>query len=142
MLQREHGITAYAVALELGIQPSRVMQIRNGRQKNIREARLRLILDIGREAKTLTGMVPAEQTRERLKAISATGLGQKKIGKLLGLRSKPRIARKEFVQADKASAVRRLYHQVVMQSTGKARTRKINTAFNSFGFENEVRPRG
>lgn len=118
MLKREFRVTIDAVVEATGIRRAPLMQIRNGRWKGIRRERERVILAVGAEARKFVGMVAATKTRELLAKISAAGLSQKKIGKRLGLRSKPRMARKPFVRVEKARAVEELYRHV--RTTPKA----------------------
>lgn len=112
MLKREFRVTIDAVVLATGIGRTPLMQIRNGRWKRIRREREQAILAVGAEARQFVGMVASTKTRQLLAKISAAGLSQKKIGKRLGLKSKPRMARKAFVRVEKAHEVEELYRHI------------------------------
>jgi hypothetical protein len=115
------GVHVDAVSALLGMNRRDVMQIRAGRWPRIRQKRERAILDLDSSAVSSNGFVPAAKTRARMAAISKAGLSQKEIGRRLGLRSKPRIARAAVVRATKAEQVRQLYAEIVLWPKRKPR---------------------
>jgi hypothetical protein len=133
-LQKDHHVFVDAISLLTGIHRRTVMQIRNGRMANIREAKERLILAVGPEAAMFNGKVPAEVTIERLSRIKAAGLSFEEIGRRLGFAGPPRIGKSEAVTAVSAVRVRRLYYEVVMKPRMLAQRRCVNPSFNQSAF--------
>lgn len=124
-LQREHNVSGDAIALATDLPRQRIIAIRAGKQLNLREATERLILKVGPAAARLNGLLPADKTRQRMKALRKVGISQREIGELLGQSFQFRI-NAPHILARRAAQIRKLYWMFVLEPKRRAAKRNPN----------------
>lgn len=101
-------ISLNAVAIDTGLPKQRVQLIRSGTQAHCREETARKLLAVTKEAAQYNGFVPAEPTRQLIRALGDSGLSQRKLSGMLGKGFQIQI-RRPYVLTTTADKVRRIY---------------------------------